>query len=132
MTLLALALALTFARFPVTLDDDPDMFIRVNNAEATREHRNLLVHAFLKPRPNKKVTAVEWQNLFSLVNAAGEELRPSGDCGVDTGTGMHITMGNFPLAERGETRIMVYFNLGPADFPVRLKLRDERLSPPIR
>ena len=132
LPLLLLLALVEFKSFPVMMETE-QFSVRVNNAEATRDRRYVLVHAFLKPHKGVQgdKLAVDWQSLFSLVNGKGEELRPSGDCGVDTGTGMHITMGSFALAARGETRILVYFNVHPDDFPLRLKLSDERLGPVI-
>ena len=126
-TLLALWLLLVATpvaadlRFPLDFRWE-GMRCRVPNGEITPDQRTVLVHAFLSCP--QAVKAVPWQNLFTLVNCRGEELRPSGDCGVDSGTGLAITTGSFPLAGGREVRLLIYFSIHPDELPVRLLLPD--------
>lgn len=105
-----------------------DLEIRVPNLEVTRDQRYVLVHAFVRSLSGKK-QRVAWQGFFTVLTAQGESLRPSPDCGVDSGTGLHITMGEFEV-DRKPSRMLVYFPLARGELPVRLEFPDGAVTAP--
>jgi hypothetical protein len=135
LLLALLGLAPTFAGTPPVTRHFPLNFrwegidVRVPNGEITPDQRTILVHAFLTSP--QSVNSVSWQTLFTLVNRKGEELRPSSDCGVDSGNGMVITMGSFPLPAEREVRLLIYFPIHADELPVHLRLPDDSETVPI-
>lgn len=102
--------------------------VKCQNMEVTRDKRYALVHAFARSLSGKKERA-SWQGWFTLITAKGEELRCSPDCGVDSGTGQHITMGEFEV-ERKPSKLLIYFNLASGELPVRLLFGDGAVTAP--
>ncbi len=112
---------------PYTFNVGP-LEVKCQNMEVTRDKRYALVHAFVRSTSGKKERC-SWQGWFTVVTAKGEELRCSPDCGVDSGTGQHITMGEFEV-DRKPSRLLIYFNLAPDETPVRLKFEDGAVTAP--
>ncbi|CAN0138627.1 unnamed protein product, partial [Phaeothamnion confervicola] len=108
-------------RFPLAFNWE-GMRCRIPNGEVTPDKRYVLVHAFLSSE--KPVEAVAWQNLVSIVNKQGEVRGPTPDCGVDSGNGLVITMGQFPLKAGREVQMLLIFTIHEDELPVRLELGD--------
>lgn len=118
-------------RFPWTMNQDHLQF-KVPNVEVSQGGRNVLIHLFVERLNDKAAKELSWQSLFELQTKAGQSLRCSNDCGVDNGHGMQITTGMCPLPGR-ETRLLIYFNTSPSDFPVQIIFPDEsRAAVPLR
>lgn len=111
----------TYVRFPLSFNWE-GMRCRIPNGEVTPDKRYVLVHAFLSSE--KPVEAVGWQNLVSIVNKQGEVRGPTPDCGVDSGNGLVITMGQFPLKAGREVQMLLIFTIHEDELPVRLELGD--------
>ena len=118
-------------RFPWKMSQDHLQF-KVPNVEVSQGGHNLLIHLFVERLNDKAAKELSWQSLFELQTQAGQSLRCSNDCGVDNGHGMQITTGMCPLPGR-ETRLLIYFNTSPSDFPVQIIFPDEsRAAVPLR
>jgi len=102
--------------------------VKCQNMEVTRDKRYALVHAYARSLSGKKERC-SWQDWFTVVTAKGEELRCSPDCGVDSGTGQHITMGEFEV-DKKPSRLLIYFNLAEGELPVRLRFEDGAVTAP--
>lgn len=104
---------------------------RFHNAEVTPDKRNLLVHVTVR-NPSREVQRVHWQDYVTLINAAGEPLRPPTDAGVDQGQGLVRTFGPWDLAPGKQARMLIYFPLTAGDLPARLRFSDDRELGPYR
>lgn len=118
-------------RYPLKLEYQ-QVEVRIINWELTRGGKHLLLHAQLRSLAREPVR-FPWRDFVSVVTVKDDSYAPNYDALVDrNGAGLTRTVGDFLLARGEKARITIPFFLGPEELPVKLRLFDGRISPPIK